>query len=125
MTATERVSTGRRGRDRGGTRSTTAGRRRSRRCRTRSLGAVRPARTATVLRTWQACRVQLAMIGLGRMGANMAHRLMAAGHECVGYDVQQAAIDAHAAAGGMPAYGLDELVAALTPPRNIWIMVPA
>jgi len=65
------------------------------------------------------------MIGLGRMGANMAHRLMAAGHECVGYDVQQAAIDAHAAAGGMPAYGLDELVAALTPPRNIWIMVPA
>ncbi len=65
------------------------------------------------------------MIGLGRMGANMAHRLMAAGHECVGYDVQRAAIDDHAAAGGLPAYGLDELVAALAPPRNIWIMVPA
>ena len=41
--------------------------------------------------TWQPCGMQLGMIGLGRMGANMVRRLMRAGHDCVGYDVSPTA----------------------------------
>jgi len=60
--------------------------------------------------------VQLGMIGLGRMGGNMAERLRAAGHDVVGYDPFSEASDVA---------GLEELVAALAPPRTAWIMVPA
>ena len=68
---------------------------------------------------------QLGMIGLGRMGANMARRLMAGGHQCVVHDVSREPVDELAAEGATPAYTLAELVAALDPPRDIWVMIPA
>ena len=71
--------------------------------------------------------MQLGMIGLGRMGANMVRRLEQAGHECVGYDVDPAAVDALAGETGMA--GADSLEdvrqARSRPPRHVWIMVPA
>jgi 6-phosphogluconate dehydrogenase len=69
--------------------------------------------------------MQLAMIGLGRMGANMVRRLTAAGHECVAHDVSEAAIAAMEAAGVRGVRSLPDLVAALDAPRHVWIMVPA
>jgi 6-phosphogluconate dehydrogenase len=69
--------------------------------------------------------MQLAMIGLGRMGANMARRLMADGHECVAYDLAEAAIAELEADGATGARSLEQVVAALTPPRHVWVMVPA
>ena len=69
--------------------------------------------------------VQLGMIGLGRMGANMVRRLMAGGHQCVVYDVAPQAIADLAGEGATPAADLAAFVAALAPPRNVWIMVPA
>ncbi len=69
--------------------------------------------------------MQLGMIGLGRMGANMVRRLMADGHECVVHDVSPEPIDQLAGEGATPAHTLDELVAALETPRNIWVMIPA
>jgi 6-phosphogluconate dehydrogenase len=65
------------------------------------------------------------MIGLGRMGANMARRLHRAGQQCVVYDVHAPAVDALVAEGIAGAHTLDELVQALKPPRAIWLMVPA
>ena len=70
--------------------------------------------------------MQLGMIGLGRMGANMVRRLERAGHECVGYDVDPAAVDILAGETGMAgADSLEAFVGKLTTPRNVWIMVPA
>jgi len=69
--------------------------------------------------------MQIGMIGLGRMGANMVRRLRAAGHECVVHDVFPDAIRALADTGAVPATTLDELVAGLATPRAIWLMVPA
>jgi 6-phosphogluconate dehydrogenase len=69
--------------------------------------------------------MQIGMIGLGRMGANMVRRLTAAGHACVVHDVFPDAIRALADTGAVPATTLDELVAGLAPPRAIWLMVPA
>lgn len=69
--------------------------------------------------------MQLGMIGLGRMGANMVRRLMAGGHSCVVYDLNQESVRAVAAEGAVPATTLDDFAAKLTPPRNIWMMVPA
>jgi len=69
--------------------------------------------------------MQLGMIGLGRMGANMVRRLQRAGHQCVGYDRDEAAATALAADGVQAARSLDALVAALAAPRAICIMVPA
>jgi 6-phosphogluconate dehydrogenase len=69
--------------------------------------------------------MELGMIGLGRMGANMVRRLQAAGHRCVAYDVSADAVTAMEGEGVQGARSLDELVAALAPPRNIWVMVPA
>jgi 6-phosphogluconate dehydrogenase len=69
--------------------------------------------------------MQLGMIGLGRMGANMVRRLMRGGHVCVAHDVSAEATRALAGEGAVPALSLDELVAKLTPPRAIWLMVPA
>ena len=69
--------------------------------------------------------MQLAMIGLGRMGANMAQRLRAAGHEAVGCDPGEPA-RARVAALGMAAFATPvEAVAACAAPRTIWLMVPA
>ncbi|HSW24592.1 MAG TPA: NAD(P)-binding domain-containing protein, partial [Burkholderiaceae bacterium] len=64
--------------------------------------------------------MQLAMVGLGRMGANLVRRLMRAGHECVVHDRDDAAVDALAAEGARPARGLRELVACVRAPRAVW-----
>jgi len=69
--------------------------------------------------------MQLGMIGLGRMGANLVRRLMRDGHSCVVYDVTKAAVDGLVAEGATGAYTLEEFVQKLDAPRNIWIMVPA
>src|SRR5579883_2582093 len=69
--------------------------------------------------------MQLGMIGLGRMGANMVRRLTRGGHQCVGYDAHSAAVATIATEGATAAYSLDELVAKLARPRAIWLMVPA
>ncbi|MDQ4070016.1 MAG: decarboxylating 6-phosphogluconate dehydrogenase [Actinomycetota bacterium] len=69
--------------------------------------------------------MQLAMIGLGRMGANMVRRLMRGGHECVAYDRTPETVKAMEAEGAVPAFTLEEVAAKLTPPRAAWIMVPA
>ena len=69
--------------------------------------------------------MQLGMIGLGRMGANMVRRLMKAGHECVVYDRNVDAVQALAKEGAKPAASLDEFVAKLAAPRAVWLMVPA
>ena len=69
--------------------------------------------------------MQLGMIGLGRMGANMVRRLMRDGHDCVVYDVSRDAIDELAGEGATAADSLSDLVAKLETPRHAWIMVPA
>ncbi|HEX7547271.1 MAG TPA: decarboxylating 6-phosphogluconate dehydrogenase [Gemmatimonadaceae bacterium] len=69
--------------------------------------------------------MQVGMIGLGRMGANMVRRLMRGGHECVAHDVTESAVQALTAEGARGATSLDEFVAALRKPRTVWMMVPA
>ena len=69
--------------------------------------------------------MQLGMIGLGRMGANMVRRLASAGHECVVYDVHAAAIENLLQQGVVGARSLKDLVARLSKPRAVWLMVPA
>ncbi|MFZ1757084.1 MAG: decarboxylating 6-phosphogluconate dehydrogenase [Caldilineaceae bacterium] len=69
--------------------------------------------------------MQLGMIGLGRMGANMARRLLQKGHECVVYDRNADTVAAVAREGATGAATLTEFVAALKTPRAIWLMVPA
>jgi len=69
--------------------------------------------------------MRIGMVGLGRMGANMVRRLIRGGHECVAYDRSSEAVRAVAADGAVAANSLAELVAALKPPRAVWIMVPA
>src|SRR5579884_1977399 len=69
--------------------------------------------------------MQLGMIGLGRMGANMVRRLLRDGHECVVFDVDQAVVAQLAGEGALGTGSLAELAARLAPPRAVWIMVPA
>ncbi len=69
--------------------------------------------------------MQLGMIGLGRMGANMVRRLMGAGHQCVVFDRSAAAMQDLAQQGAVAAQSLDDFVAKLKPPRAAWLMVPA
>jgi 6-phosphogluconate dehydrogenase len=70
--------------------------------------------------------MQLAMIGLGRMGGNMARRLMRSGHEVMVYSATAKTRETFAReTGAFAASSLDELVAGLKPPRVIWLMVPA
>ncbi len=69
--------------------------------------------------------MQVGMIGLGRMGANMARRLMRGGHASVVHDVSKEAVRALAAEGAVGATSLDDFVARLAPPRVVWLMVPA
>ncbi len=69
--------------------------------------------------------MKLAMIGLGKMGANMATRLIRGGHTVVAYDLQEEAIQAAEAQGASGARTLDEVAEQLEAPRTVWIMVPS
>jgi 6-phosphogluconate dehydrogenase len=69
--------------------------------------------------------MQLGFVGLGRMGLNMVTRLVRGGHQIVAYDRSQEAVARAEAAGARGAPSLDALVAALTAPRAVWVMVPA
>jgi len=69
--------------------------------------------------------MQLGMIGLGRMGANLVRRCMRFGHECVVYDHNPASVDALVRDGAIGATSVVDLVAKLAPPRAVWLMVPA
>ena len=69
--------------------------------------------------------MQLGMVGLGRMGANLVRRLMRDGHDAVVYDVNEAPIKELEQEGAIGAYTLDDFVASLSTPRAVWIMVPA
>jgi 6-phosphogluconate dehydrogenase len=69
--------------------------------------------------------MELGMIGLGRMGANMTRRLMRAGHRCVVYDVAPAAVQALVGEGADGGESLADFVAKLVAPRAVWLMVPA
>ena len=68
--------------------------------------------------------MRIGIVGLGRMGANIARRLMRAGHGCVVWDRDPAAIAAVAADGATAAADLAGLVAALDAPRAVWVMLP-
>jgi 6-phosphogluconate dehydrogenase len=69
--------------------------------------------------------MELGMVGLGRMGANMARRLMRDGHRLVVYDVNPDAVSVLAAEGADAASSLQDLASKLSAPRSVWVMVPA
>ena len=69
--------------------------------------------------------MQIAMIGLGRMGANMVRRLMKDGHNCVVYDNSQDTVQAMVKQGATGASSLKDLVSKLETPRALWLMIPA
>lgn len=69
--------------------------------------------------------MQIGMIGLGRMGANMVRRLLRAKHECVVYDRNLETVRGLAAEGAIGAESLEEFVTKLKPQRAIWLMIPA
>ena len=69
--------------------------------------------------------MQLGMIGLGRMGANLTRRLMRDGHEVVVYDVSPDAVAQLESEGAVPSASLEDMVAKLDTPRAAWVMVPA
>src|SRR5262245_51010117 len=69
--------------------------------------------------------MQLGMIGLGRMGANMVRRLVARKHECVVFDKSPKAVTELSKEGAVGSSSIADLVARLAKPRAIWLMVPA
>jgi 6-phosphogluconate dehydrogenase len=69
--------------------------------------------------------VELGFVGLGKMGLNMVARLVAGGQQVVGYDQHADAVEQATVAGARGAASLDALVSQLTPPRAVWVMVPA
>jgi 6-phosphogluconate dehydrogenase len=69
--------------------------------------------------------MELGMVGLGRMGANMVRRLMRDGHRCVVYDVNPDAVSELAGEGAEGASSVEELVSKLSAPRSVWVMVPS
>ena len=69
--------------------------------------------------------MQLGMVGLGRMGANLVRRLLPRGHECVVFDAQAEAVNQLAAEGASAAQDLQDLVQQLAAPRAVWVMLPA
>ncbi len=69
--------------------------------------------------------MELGIVGLGRMGGNISQRLMRAGHRTVVYDRNEAAVHGLADKGAAPSAGLADMVGKLTPPRAVWVMLPA
>ena len=69
--------------------------------------------------------MEIGMVGLGRMGANMTQRLIAGGHTVVAYDRDAAAVNASASGGAKAATTIADLAEKLSPPRAVWVMVPA
>jgi len=69
--------------------------------------------------------MEIAMIGLGRMGANMAERLLRGGHTVIGYDPDRGAVDRLVQKGGRAAATLTDAAARLKAPRTLWMMVPS
>lgn len=69
--------------------------------------------------------MQLGMIGLGRMGANMVRRLVRAGHECVVFDIFPESVAGLAAEGAVGSASMEDLTSKLSSPRAVWLMVPA
>ena len=69
--------------------------------------------------------MQLGMVGLGRMGANMVRRLIRRGHDCVVFDVFPKSVEELAAEKATPSSSLEDLVKKLAKPRAVWLMVPA
>ena len=69
--------------------------------------------------------MQLGMVGLGRMGANMTRRLIRGGHDCVVFDMSPKAVQALAAEKATGALDFKDLVNRLEKPRAVWLMVPA
>lgn len=69
--------------------------------------------------------MQLGMVGLGKMGANMTTRLLKGGHEMVVFDQNPDAVERSAVDGARPSHSLEELVSQLDAPRAVWVMVPA
>src|SRR5262249_58767455 len=88
-----------------------------------------PSRASTRRPTRERARkesaVQLGMIGLGRMGANRVHRLLAGGHRCVVFDRSPKAVEELARAKAVGASSIADLVKKLETPRAVWLMVPA
>src|SRR4030095_819778 len=69
--------------------------------------------------------MQLGVIGLGRMGANMVRRLMRDGHQCVVFDMFPKAVEALVAEKATGASSMQDFVSKLAKPRHVWLMVPA
>ena len=69
--------------------------------------------------------MQIAIVGLGKMGGNMVKRLLGGGHQVVAYDRDPAAVERSAKDGAAPASSLAEVVAKLQSPRAVWVMVPS
>src|ERR1700716_2883833 len=69
--------------------------------------------------------MQLGMVGLGRMGANMVRRLLKGGHQCVVFDVSPKAVDELVREKAVGSSGFQEFAAKLDKPRAVWLMVPA
>ena len=69
--------------------------------------------------------MQLGMVGLGRMGANMVRRLMKAGHTCTVFDMSSQSVEALAKEGAVGSFSIKDFVSKLQKPRAIWLMIPA
>ncbi len=69
--------------------------------------------------------MQIAIAGLGRMGMNMARRLLRGGHEVIAWNRSPGKVEEIAGEGARPAYSLEEMAAALSLPRTVWLMLPA
>ena len=69
--------------------------------------------------------MQIGVIGLGRMGANISRRLMQAGHSCVVWDANASAVQGLGKEGAQGVGSLKDVVQALQPPRAVWVMLPS